>query len=236
MITRPPSSNQKKKVEEHPRKGKSSLNKMNFVSEPISNAHVKHSMRNAKFESICVICNKCLFDANHDMCVIDYVNDVNVVQIVLWYFYSGCSKHMTRNRSQLINFVSKFVGTVGFGNDHIAKIMGYGDYQQWLLISSRPGPKLLTPGIISSGLYLKPPPCVDPQVLAVIAPKPVVSTGTPSSTIIDKDAPSPSTSQTTQETPSLVIPLGVEEANHDIKVAHMDNNSSLIFQFQNQVL
>ncbi|GKE14323.1 hypothetical protein Tco_1421900, partial [Tanacetum coccineum] len=77
-ITRPPSSNKKNKVEEHSRKVKSSLNKMNSVSEPISNAHVKYSVRNAKFESICAICNKCLFDANHDMCVIDYVNDVNV--------------------------------------------------------------------------------------------------------------------------------------------------------------
>ncbi|GKB78520.1 hypothetical protein Tco_0945415, partial [Tanacetum coccineum] len=77
-ITRPPSSNQKNKVKEHPRKVKSSLNKMNFVSEPNNNALVKHSMRNAKFESICAICNKCLFDANHDMCIIDYVNDVNV--------------------------------------------------------------------------------------------------------------------------------------------------------------
>ncbi|GJW06386.1 integrase, catalytic region, zinc finger, CCHC-type containing protein [Tanacetum coccineum] len=75
---RPPSSDQKNKVEEHPKKVKSSLNKMNSISEPISNAHVKHSVRNAKFESICAICNKCLFDANHDMCVIDYVNDVNV--------------------------------------------------------------------------------------------------------------------------------------------------------------
>ncbi|GJZ55235.1 retrovirus-related pol polyprotein from transposon TNT 1-94 [Tanacetum coccineum] len=52
-----------------------------------------------------------------------------VFQIVLWYLDSGCSKHMTRNRSQLINFVSKFLGTVRFGNDHIAKIIGYGDYQ-----------------------------------------------------------------------------------------------------------
>ncbi|GKB35873.1 retrovirus-related pol polyprotein from transposon TNT 1-94 [Tanacetum coccineum] len=52
-----------------------------------------------------------------------------VVQIVLWYMNSGCSKHMTRNRSQLINFVNKFLGTVKFGNDQIAKIMGYGDYQ-----------------------------------------------------------------------------------------------------------
>ncbi|GKC51358.1 retrovirus-related pol polyprotein from transposon TNT 1-94 [Tanacetum coccineum] len=36
---------------------------------------------------------------------------------------------MTGNRSQLMNFVSKFLGTVRFGNDHIARIMGYGDYQ-----------------------------------------------------------------------------------------------------------
>ncbi|GKD84532.1 retrovirus-related pol polyprotein from transposon TNT 1-94 [Tanacetum coccineum] len=47
-ISRPPHSNPKNKVEEHPRK---------------------------------------------------------VVQIVLWYLDSGCSKHMIRNRSQLINFV-----------------------------------------------------------------------------------------------------------------------------------
>nr|GEV00069.1 putative reverse transcriptase domain-containing protein [Tanacetum cinerariifolium] len=53
------------------------------------------------------------------------------------------------------------------------------------------------------------------------------SLSTPSSTTIDQDAPSTSTSQTTQETPSLVIPLSVEEAYHDIEVTHMDNNSSL---------
>ncbi|GJU14113.1 hypothetical protein Tco_1136509 [Tanacetum coccineum] len=49
--------------------------------------------------------------------------------MVLWYLDSGCSKHMIGQRSQLGNFVSKFFGTVRFGNDQIAKIMGYGDYQ-----------------------------------------------------------------------------------------------------------
>nr|GEW86616.1 putative ribonuclease H-like domain-containing protein [Tanacetum cinerariifolium] len=39
----------------------------------------------------------------------------------------GCSKHMTRNIKLLINFVWKFLGTVRFGNDHIAAILGYGD-------------------------------------------------------------------------------------------------------------
>ncbi|GKA45378.1 retrovirus-related pol polyprotein from transposon TNT 1-94 [Tanacetum coccineum] len=52
-----------------------------------------------------------------------------VVQIVLWYLDSGCSKHMSGDRSQLTNFANKYLGTVKFGNDHVAKILGYGDYQ-----------------------------------------------------------------------------------------------------------
>ncbi|GKE99331.1 hypothetical protein Tco_0022682 [Tanacetum coccineum] len=55
--------------------------------------------------------------------------NVPVVQIVLWYLDSGCSKHMTEDRSQLTNFVNKLLGTIKFGNDHVAKILGYGDYQ-----------------------------------------------------------------------------------------------------------
>ncbi|GJV07980.1 hypothetical protein Tco_1345636 [Tanacetum coccineum] len=57
------------------------------------------------------------------------VRKSKVVQIVLWYLDSGCSKHMTRDRSQLTNFVNTFLGIVKFGNDHVAKILGYGDYQ-----------------------------------------------------------------------------------------------------------
>ncbi|GJU14580.1 retrovirus-related pol polyprotein from transposon TNT 1-94 [Tanacetum coccineum] len=146
------------------------------------------------------ICNGCMLSDNHDLCVLDFINNMNarnksksvkkiqrekfgnqqeritttakvpprkptalktdtpkpvttlvysrkprkskvdvpvskpkilksVVQIVLWYLDSGCSKHMTGDRSQLTNFVNKFLGTVKFRNDHMAKIMGYGDYQ-----------------------------------------------------------------------------------------------------------
>nr|GEU68557.1 retrovirus-related Pol polyprotein from transposon TNT 1-94 [Tanacetum cinerariifolium] len=39
-----------------------------------------------------------------------------------------CSKHMTGDRSRLMNFVKKFIGTVRFENDHFGAIMGYGDY------------------------------------------------------------------------------------------------------------
>ncbi|GJT21984.1 retrovirus-related pol polyprotein from transposon TNT 1-94 [Tanacetum coccineum] len=51
-----------------------------------------------------------------------------VVQIVLWYLDAGYSKHMTGDRSRLMNFVKKFIGTVRFENDHFGAIMGYGDY------------------------------------------------------------------------------------------------------------
>ncbi|GKD30006.1 hypothetical protein Tco_1240784 [Tanacetum coccineum] len=50
----------------------------------------------------------------------------NVVQIVLWIVDSGCSK--TGDRLLLKNFVEKFMGTVRFGNDNFAEIIGYGDY------------------------------------------------------------------------------------------------------------
>nr|GFB31035.1 integrase, catalytic region, zinc finger, CCHC-type, peptidase aspartic, catalytic [Tanacetum cinerariifolium] len=52
----------------------------------------------------------------------------NLVKIVLFIVDSGCSKHMTGNLKLLINFfVEKFLGTVKFGNDQIAPILGYGD-------------------------------------------------------------------------------------------------------------
>nr|GEY22558.1 retrovirus-related Pol polyprotein from transposon TNT 1-94 [Tanacetum cinerariifolium] len=38
------------------------------------------------------------------------INKSLVVHIVLWYLDSGCSKHMTGDCSQLINFVQKFLG------------------------------------------------------------------------------------------------------------------------------
>ncbi|GKC24263.1 hypothetical protein Tco_1026413 [Tanacetum coccineum] len=53
-----------------------------------------------------------------------------VVQIMLWIVDSGCSKHMTGDRSLLKIFVKKFIGIVRFGNDHFAAITGYGDYVQ----------------------------------------------------------------------------------------------------------
>nr|GEX03802.1 hypothetical protein [Tanacetum cinerariifolium] len=50
-----------------------------------------------------------------------------VPKICLWIIDSGCSKHMTGNRTLLTNFVEKFLGTVHFGTNDFAVIAGYGD-------------------------------------------------------------------------------------------------------------
>nr|GEW88450.1 integrase, catalytic region, zinc finger, CCHC-type, peptidase aspartic, catalytic [Tanacetum cinerariifolium] len=100
---------------------------------------------------------------------------------------------------------------------------------------SSSGPTLheMTPTTISSGLVPNTPPStpVDhqaPKVIApiaeVVAPKPAALTGSPSSITVDQDAPSPSNSQTTPEIESPIIPNTVEEGNHDLDVAHMNND------------
>nr|GEV40160.1 hypothetical protein [Tanacetum cinerariifolium] len=75
------------------------------------------------------------------------------------------------------------------------------------------------------------PPSVDyqaPKVIAlnveVVALEPTASTGSPSPTTIDQDAPSPINTQTTPETQTLVISNDVEKGNHDLDIAHMNND------------
>nr|GFB15735.1 retrovirus-related Pol polyprotein from transposon TNT 1-94 [Tanacetum cinerariifolium] len=81
---------------------------------------------------------------------------------------------------------------------------------------------------------LNPPPSVVNQAPEVIAPIAEVipqvdanSTGSPSLTKVDQDAPSPSKSLTTTEIQSLVIPQDVRDDNLDIEVAHMGNDPLL---------
>nr|GEY94037.1 hypothetical protein [Tanacetum cinerariifolium] len=195
---------------------------------------VQHSKLNANSELICVECNGCMLSDNHDLCALNVINDVNacpksksvkktskrkvwkptgkVVLIVLWYLDSGCSKHMTGDRSQLTNFVSKFLGTVNFENDHVAKIMGYGDYQIGNVTISRVyymegiGYNLFSVGQFSITL------------------EPAALTSSSSSITVDQDAPSASNSQTSLETQSSVISNDVEEENHDLDVKNMNND------------
>ncbi|GJT14336.1 retrovirus-related pol polyprotein from transposon TNT 1-94 [Tanacetum coccineum] len=98
----------------------------------------------------------------------------------------------------------------------------------------RPALHEMTPDLLFQLLFdelLTLPPSVDhpaPEVIAlipeVVSPEPTASTGSPSSTTVDQDTPSPSNSQTTPETQSPVIPNDVEVENHDLDVAHMNND------------
>nr|GEU34893.1 hypothetical protein [Tanacetum cinerariifolium] len=54
----------------------------------------------------------------------------SIVQLILFIVDSGCTKHMTGNLTLLCNFVEKYLGTVRFGNDQFALILGYGDLVQ----------------------------------------------------------------------------------------------------------
>ncbi|GKD42199.1 hypothetical protein Tco_1266844 [Tanacetum coccineum] len=77
-ISQSSSSNKTNKVEDQSRSITSRKNKKNRVAKTECKAYVIQSMLNANFKPVCAICNECLFDANHDKCVPNFVQDVNV--------------------------------------------------------------------------------------------------------------------------------------------------------------
>ncbi|GKC63647.1 hypothetical protein Tco_1096245 [Tanacetum coccineum] len=112
-ISQASSRNKKKnKVEDQTRISKSSLNNMNRVSKTVCNTNVKHSVLNVNSKLICTTCHECMFDAIHDLCISDYLNDVNA-----------------RVKSKSVKSRSGKSKRRKCGNLLIARMMGYGDYQ-----------------------------------------------------------------------------------------------------------
>ncbi|GJV10110.1 hypothetical protein Tco_1351651 [Tanacetum coccineum] len=195
-IQRPSSSTLKNKVEAHPRTVKSSLKNKNSVVEPKGTTNVQHSKLNANSKSLCVKCNGCMLSDNHDLCVLDFINNVNarnkskstftivgtacpltritttaevpprkptalktdtpkpVTTLVysrkprkskvdvpvskpkILKSVSANNKEPSQSRGSIVSNVpsstqcrSSKLFSVKFGNDQMAKIMGYGDYQ-----------------------------------------------------------------------------------------------------------
>nr|GEX54546.1 retrovirus-related Pol polyprotein from transposon TNT 1-94 [Tanacetum cinerariifolium] len=160
----------------------------------------------------------------------------NVVQIVFWYLDSGCSKHMIGDRSQA-------VATACYTQNRSIVRLRHGKTPYELLHGKLPDLSFLHvfcalcyPTNDSENLgKLQPKADIDPsspEVIAlideVVALELAVSTGSPFSTTVDQDAPSPSKSQTTLETQPPVILNDVEEDNHDIEVAHMIRSLELV--------
>ncbi|GJR29080.1 hypothetical protein Tco_1105312 [Tanacetum coccineum] len=76
-IQQTPSSAQKNKVEAHSRTVKSSLKNKNCVVEPNRTANVQNSKLNVNSKPLCVKCNGCMLFDNHDLCLLNFINDVN---------------------------------------------------------------------------------------------------------------------------------------------------------------
>ncbi|GJX00948.1 retrovirus-related pol polyprotein from transposon TNT 1-94 [Tanacetum coccineum] len=85
---------------------------------------------------------------------VQFAHANEIIQLILFIVDSGCKKHMTGNLKLLCNFVEKYLGTVRFGNDQFAPILGYGDLVQGNIMINRVyyGNDLLT-GNRGSDLY-----------------------------------------------------------------------------------
>ncbi|GJS36220.1 hypothetical protein Tco_0534602 [Tanacetum coccineum] len=73
----PAKSDNKKKVEDHPRNNKSNLKQENRVDSIIS---YKRTVINSNSKSVCKISNNCLIFANHDKCVVKYLKTIQHVK------------------------------------------------------------------------------------------------------------------------------------------------------------
>ncbi|GKA18079.1 hypothetical protein Tco_0697916 [Tanacetum coccineum] len=257
-ILQTPSSTQKNKVEAYSRTVTSSLKNKNCVVEPNGTANVQHSKLNANS------------DLPIKPKIIKSISANNKEPSKSWGSIVSDVPSSSLDECRLSKL---FSGTVKFGNDHVTKILGYGDYQIGNVTilrvyyveglghnlffvrqfydsnlevafrqhtyfihnlevmasehsSLEPAFHEMTPTTISSGLMpntppstpyvphsrtdwnilfqplfdelLNPQPSVDlpaPKVIApiaeVVALEPDASTGSPSSTTVDQDAPSP---------------------------------------------
>nr|GFB21740.1 retrovirus-related Pol polyprotein from transposon TNT 1-94 [Tanacetum cinerariifolium] len=153
------SKNKEAEVEAHHRNLLVSKNNKH-ISSACNNIQIESP--NVISKVVCATCTKCLISVNHDKCLHTYVNGKNSrgknqkakvsvteiqkkyqpkvskpKKICLWCVDSGCSMHMTGNRKLLINFVWKFMGTVHFGNDHVAAILGFGDLKWGNILITR---------------------------------------------------------------------------------------------------
>nr|GEU96250.1 hypothetical protein [Tanacetum cinerariifolium] len=122
----------KTKVEDHPR-----IPSISNKTKSVTAGNDSLNSRTSNVNAVCATCGKCLVDSNHFSCVTKMLNDMNartkkpyIVQLILFIVDFGCTKHMTGNLKLLCNFVEKYLGTIRFGNDQFAPILGYGDLVQ----------------------------------------------------------------------------------------------------------
>ncbi|GKB07976.1 hypothetical protein Tco_0836260, partial [Tanacetum coccineum] len=135
----------------------------------------------------------------------------------------GSNTSVTPSSSSSSSVDLRFIGTVKFGNDQIAKIMGYGDYQIGNITFSRVyyveglGHNLFSVGqFYDSDLvvaFRKHTCCVrNLEVPIAAAPRAVDLADSPVCTSIDQNAPSASIPSTQDQEHSLIISQRFEES------------------------
>ncbi|GJS47580.1 retrovirus-related pol polyprotein from transposon TNT 1-94 [Tanacetum coccineum] len=282
-IQQTPSSTQKNKVEAYSRIVKSSLKNKNCVVEPKGTTNVLYYKLNANSELICVKCNGCMLSNNHDLCVLDFINDVNA---------SAKSKSVKKSSKRKVwKPTGKVFSNIGYTwrpTGRTFTIVGNACPLTRITTTAEVPlrkPTALetdTPKPVVTLVYLRKPrksktnvPVSKPKIIKSISannkePKAVATAcytqnrsitrlrhgKTPYELLhhkllnlsffhvfgalcyptndnenlgklppkADIDAPSPSNSQTTPETQSPVISNDVTAENHDLDVAHMNND------------
>nr|GEU80076.1 integrase, catalytic region, zinc finger, CCHC-type, peptidase aspartic, catalytic [Tanacetum cinerariifolium] len=130
------SKNSAKKVAVYVRKNKQTdntfvnviSNKENVIDVDVANASKAKNL-------LCVSCMKNVLILCHDKCLVHHrLNASRTLttksRTPKYSDTTGCSKHMTGDRSLLRNFIKKFMGTVRFRNANFAAITGHDDYIQ----------------------------------------------------------------------------------------------------------
>ncbi|GJR06161.1 retrovirus-related pol polyprotein from transposon TNT 1-94 [Tanacetum coccineum] len=174
---------------------------------------------------VCSTCQKCVFNANHDACITKFLKEVNSRVKVQSPKTRNSNKPVepkihTQKPGKQIVIGHRFSPNKSSVMHKKTKSPRSCLRTDWDLLFQPLFDELLNP--------LSSVDCLAPEVIAliaeVIAPDLATSTGLPSSITVDQDAPSPINSQTTPETQSPIISNDVEEENHDLDVAHMNND------------
>nr|GEY50904.1 retrovirus-related Pol polyprotein from transposon TNT 1-94 [Tanacetum cinerariifolium] len=118
----------KNNLEDHPRNVRPSLLNKKSVDKTKVISFVPNSKLNVNSYLKCATCNGCLYSDNHDSCVLKFINSVNAhvksksakKPMLQSYDWRSLSAHQLH---------TEIFSTVKFRNDHVAKIMGYGDYK-----------------------------------------------------------------------------------------------------------
>ncbi|GKA00220.1 hypothetical protein Tco_0672770 [Tanacetum coccineum] len=171
-----------------------------------------HSRNSSLFSDfkhfVCSTCQKCIFNANHEACITKLLTKI-VTGNRFFPIKSSAMHEKTNTTRSCLRWIP---------TGRIFNTTGLRTY--WDILIQPLFDELHNPPSSVDHPTLK----VIAPIAEVVAPEPAASTGSPSSTIVDQDAPSPSNLQTIPETQCPVISNDVEEENHDLDVAHMNND------------